>query len=181
MAGLSRPRGLAIGLLLVASGISAPILAQKIESGAFIGYQFSEPAAIDDDVTIGARVLRNFKERRFTAQGSFTYFKPQHQDYRSYLFDFTGSVQFRADKSLVPYLFAGPGWAVVDTGPADNSLTLNLGVGLKAFFEKERDYYLDMRTTGRWYEARATSQVDREFSMGIGMLFGSGKGAVKSP
>ncbi len=182
-------RRLSIGLLLVASSLGTPVLAQGFEFGAYIGFYYPEPVGIDDDTTFGLRIIRNFKDRRFTAQGSFAYFKPRSQDYRAYFIDITGSLQFRANSSLVPYLFAGPGWADVsaglfeqtplaNSGVADSSFTLNFGVGLKAYFVRRRDWYVNMRTTGRWYEARAASTVDREFSIGVGLTYGPGAGAV---
>lgn len=182
-------RRLSIGLLLVASSLGTPVLAQGFEFGGYLGYYYPEPAGIDDDSTFGMRVIRSFNDRRFTAQGSFAYFKPRSQDYRTYFVDITGSVQFRANRSLVLHLFAGPGWADVSTGlfeqtplaqsgVADSSFTLNFGVGLKAYFGQRRDWYVDMRTTGRWYEARAASTVDREFSIGLGLVYGPGTGAA---
>ena len=189
--GSPRPitRRLSIGLLLIASSLGAPVLAQGFEFGAYAGYYYPEPAGIDNDVTFGMRIIRNYKDRRFTGQGSFAYFKPRRQDYRTYFVDITGSVQFRADRSLVPYLFAGPGWADISTGlfeqtplaqsgVADSSFTLNFGVGLKAYFDQRRDWCVDMRTTGRWYEARVASTVDREFSISLGLVFGPGTGAA---
>jgi hypothetical protein len=35
-----------------------------------------------------------------------------------------------------------------------------------------------MRTTGRWYEARAASKIDREFSIGLGLVYGPGTRAA---
>ncbi len=186
--GSPRPitRRFSIGLLLVASSLGAPVLAQDFEFSGYLGYYFPEPAGIDDDVTFGSRVIRNFMDRRSTVQGSFAYFKPQGQEYRMYVAEVVGSVQFRPDRSLVPHLFAGPGWTDVSTklfdqaspaesGVADNSFTLNFGVGLRSYLSPRRDWYVDMRTTGRWYEARAASTVDREFSIGFGLVYGSGK------
>ena len=184
-------RRLSIGLLLVASSLGAPLLAQDFDIGGYLGYYFPQPAGIDDDVAFGSRVIRNFMDRRLAVQGSFTYFKPQDQEYRIYFVEITGSVQFRPDRSLVPHLFVGPGWNDVSTelfeqaspaerGAADDSFTMHFGVGLKSYLTPRRDWYVDMRTTGRWYEARATSTVDREFSIGFGLVFGSGKEAAGS-
>ncbi len=189
--GSARPitRRLSIGLLLVACSLGAPVLAQGFEFGAYVGYYYPEPAGIDNDVTFGPRIIRTFKDRQFTAQVSFANFRPRGQDYEITLVDITGSLQFRANTSLVPYLFAGPGWADVSaglfeqaplaqSGVADSSFTLNFGVGLKAYFDQRRDWYIEMRTTGRWYEARAASTVDREFSIGLGLVYGPGTGAA---
>ena len=183
--GVSRPYmcRLSIGLLLVVSSLAAPVMAQKMEFGAYVGYYYPEAPGIDNDVTYGPRFILPLRDGRFTAQGSFAYFKPQGQDYRTYFIELTGSVQFRHAKSLVPHLFGGPGWADVSTGLYEgtslagsgfdeNSFTLNFGAGLKAYFDRSRDWYVDIRTTGRWYEARETSTVDREFSIGLGLVYG---------
>ena len=180
-------RRLSVGLLLVACGLGVPALAEDVEFGAYVGYIYPAPVGIDNDVTFGPRFIANFKEGRFTAQGSFAYFKPQGQDYRAYFVDLAGSVQFRPKKSLVPHLFAGPGWADVTSGLFEatplaasgfdqSSFTVNFGVGLKAYFDPRREWYVDMRTTGRWFEAREISTIDREFSLGLGLVYGAGAG-----
>ena len=84
-------RRLSIGLLLVASSLGVPVLAQGFEFGACVGYYYPEPAGIDNDVAFGSRIICSFKDRRFTAQGSFAYFKPRSQEYRAYFVDTSNS------------------------------------------------------------------------------------------
>ncbi|WP_298038537.1 OmpA family protein [uncultured Desulfuromonas sp.] len=144
-------------LVLVIFGLLAGTALAENRAGSLTlaptigGYVFDGDQGLEDDLTYGVGLGYNFT-KNWAAELAYNYVNTESEfgtldDFEVYVARLNALYNFRADKDLVPFLSAGPGWTFLDsdTKGGESNALFNYGGGLNYFVTKNLALRGDVR------------------------------------
>ena len=183
---------LVVMLALVGTTAFAEVEEDTFDLEFYIGsYDFSRD--FDSTETYGIRLDWNVSERVgiFTQLGWFDADQDIDSNssikFQTFVWDWDVNVNFLEDRMMVPVVYGGIGWASSDyeiegacpigdgrcsvKGYNSSSFTANIGAALR--IDLGERLFLKPDVKWRWYEQRESDSTDAEYTLSLGIKFGT--------
>lgn len=182
------PTAALVGLMVGVCPTAAQVPPQSMQFEVLAGFYEPSPPFLDADLLYGIRFGFNtgahlMFELELAFQSSDSQVVemgvPGRIDYEAMLLDLSVGWTFAPRKKVNGMIYGGVGYANVDasveageasiSGLFDDSVTVNLGAGLRIGITKGSYLRFDVR--GRWFNSRDDDEVDGDATVAYGWYF----------